>query len=576
MELLIHASAPSSRKDDERFKRQAQTYLAFESAQHVDFRVPEYSSPAAVDLGVFVEKHGTEDDAMVEGWALPGFMDDTQLARTALESQLATSSLQQGFCAFEPDMDQPSGQDIHRQPEPNMSQSANEASHQPLEHGLGSAVQHDVKDFRGASAPSTGVGKRRRSESDGRISEHRPSSLPSPFVPMQQGGEWVVGYIGKSQQKEAPPSTPTKRPANISLFQQSRESSSNGDDIASQLPSTYSLSDATTKGSGNEPDLPIPSPTFIFPTTPNRMAESYVTVHPIASLAHASQTTCSPAITSHRPTQNHHVPSTSEVPPSTKDQNIQDDPIRGAGAAFQACEIVGRMEQSHSTPNYGTSSRARAVCGHAGLQVTEPVIAMPPPPPPPTLRAANKALGAAPVTPAKPAEILEIQELSRTIEPGPPATSCARFNSHVTPALIGLYNKLDLSSRYKPNHVSRSVRQSERGYWLVQTHSWSVALQIDFWRFLEQWIGSGKAGWGVWCTRDMKDDEEDDDDDGKGQKDSGTQPAGSEPNAGRVKVFCWGEVVQHVYLMLYVASKSKIRKVAPAWIDADGEVIVQI
>jgi hypothetical protein len=43
-----------------------------------------------------------------------------------------------------------------------------------------------------------------------------------------------------------------------------------------------------------------------------------------------------------------------------------------------------------------------------------------------------------------------------------------------------------------------------------------------------------------------------------------------------VRVFCWGEVVRHVYLMLYVASKSKVRKLGLKWIDAEGEVVVQM
>jgi hypothetical protein len=43
-----------------------------------------------------------------------------------------------------------------------------------------------------------------------------------------------------------------------------------------------------------------------------------------------------------------------------------------------------------------------------------------------------------------------------------------------------------------------------------------------------------------------------------------------------VRVYCWGEVARHVYLMLYVASKSKVRKLGLKWIDADGEVVVQM
>ena len=44
----------------------------------------------------------------------------------------------------------------------------------------------------------------------------------------------------------------------------------------------------------------------------------------------------------------------------------------------------------------------------------------------------------------------------------------------------------------------------------------------------------------------------------------------------RVRVFCWGEVVKHVYLMLYVASKSKVRKLGLKWEDAGGEIVVRM
>ena len=45
---------------------------------------------------------------------------------------------------------------------------------------------------------------------------------------------------------------------------------------------------------------------------------------------------------------------------------------------------------------------------------------------------------------------------------------------------------------------------------------------------------------------------------------------------GLVKVFCWGEVVPHVYLLLYVASNNRVRKSGLQWVDAEGEVVVRM
>jgi hypothetical protein len=41
-------------------------------------------------------------------------------------------------------------------------------------------------------------------------------------------------------------------------------------------------------------------------------------------------------------------------------------------------------------------------------------------------------------------------------------------------------------------------------------------------------------------------------------------------------VYCWGEVVEHVYLLLYVASDGRVRRMGLQWIDADGAVVVQM
>ena len=42
------------------------------------------------------------------------------------------------------------------------------------------------------------------------------------------------------------------------------------------------------------------------------------------------------------------------------------------------------------------------------------------------------------------------------------------------------------------------------------------------------------------------------------------------------KVYCWGEIVPEIWLLLFMASHRQIKGCGAAWIDAGGEIIVQM
>ncbi|KAK5691393.1 hypothetical protein LTR97_011386 [Elasticomyces elasticus] len=144
-------------------------------------------------------------------------------------------------------------------------------------------------------------------------------------------------------------------------------------------------------------------------------------------------------------------------------------------------------------------------------------------------------------------------DLPLTIRPPEPEVAVGGFTTHLTPTLSWLASSDKIKDVYTPISVSRPIRPLERGHWLVDTSSWPTEAQIAYWRFLENKVGSGEVGWGVWCTRD-----------------------GDEEVFGTVQVFCWGECVREVYLMLYVASTSRVRKCGLRWVDGEGSVVVRM
>lgn len=107
----------------------------------------------------------------------------------------------------------------------------------------------------------------------------------------------------------------------------------------------------------------------------------------------------------------------------------------------------------------------------------------------------------------------------------------------------------DLSSRYRPI-IKRGVEAFDRGYWHLDCTTWSSETRLDTWKFLVNYVGSGLAGWGVWCRRDASHDS--------------------------IRLYCWGHIVKHTYLLLYLASGRQLKTTGAKWIGADGEVSLEV
>jgi len=83
-------------------------------------------------------------------------------------------------------------------------------------------------------------------------------------------------------------------------------------------------------------------------------------------------------------------------------------------------------------------------------------------------------------------------------------------------------------------------------------------------------VGEGRAGWGTWCVREYVDVVREEIIVNEG-KDVGEGESRREEVA---KIYCWGEVVGEIWLVLFLASSRKVKGVGARWIDAGGQVVV--
>jgi hypothetical protein len=120
----------------------------------------------------------------------------------------------------------------------------------------------------------------------------------------------------------------------------------------------------------------------------------------------------------------------------------------------------------------------------------------------------------------------------------------------ITNHLHKLSEKMSLAILYQPISQTRDLRPMERGHWIVNCQDWNNGLRKRFWDCLGNFVGKNMAGWGVWCIR---------------SEDHGT-----------MRVYCWGIIVGHIYLLLYLASESKIKGVDAQWIGGDGQAVIKM
>ncbi|KAE8360829.1 hypothetical protein BDV27DRAFT_133915 [Aspergillus caelatus] len=175
------------------------------------------------------------------------------------------------------------------------------------------------------------------------------------------------------------------------------------------------------------------------------------------------------------------------------------------------------------------------------------------------------------------------------IRPPLPPISKEKFTTHITPTLKMLAARLK-SRTYRPLEQIRELDKLERGHWYLRinvveagahdsiipwqesngAYIWDMPMFCRFWSFLSEFIKEGRAGWGVWCIlEDLL---------------SVQLPHNTQESALRevdtrqltLKTYAWGEIASHIYLLLFLASERRIRKMGAQWRDSRDDVVIQM
>ncbi|EEP76535.1 predicted protein [Uncinocarpus reesii 1704] len=194
-----------------------------------------------------------------------------------------------------------------------------------------------------------------------------------------------------------------------------------------------------------------------------------------------------------------------------------------------------------------------------------------------------------------PSGLTSLPDLPMEIRPPrPPMSDTARFTTHITPTLHMISEQLNPSRYFKPAYQARQLGKLERGYWQLRipvnankqaatsneddgdsttnasttsswtgpTRPWTLDHFLRFWNYLAEFVGQhGRAGWGVWCYCDSAEG----------------QPKVDSVQQLDVRVYAWGEIAAHIYLLLFLASHRAVKRVPHVqWRDGKGETIIRM
>lgn len=559
--LLVHAGAPSSKRQDDGYIAQAEAYASALECHRGRIRIWEVREDRrllTVEPGVGEATEALEDMTSIEDQVQTSsqvsqhyeqaelersstkrlrapdsleYIDDTQLACTALESQLFASS---------PVVAAHTGtsKDVHSVVS-SVENRGSSSQQQARSSGKG-CTQRSPLARKPARVSTSTTPPRRRAESapvsqssyirtplSGRASKRvrRESPERLDFEP--------ANLFRPIQEQPLPRPDPSGQASTIALVhhsgdENSAEDTTFSDETTSELPTSYSVSDLVSDSQGN--------------SLQDRVRNGRSSSDP-GPVSHSLDDTFDPPSDL---LQSEHRDVTVEEP-FAEVRTLEPNPAdAGSGDADQSDVGASPVHVQEQVPHDSTRANAYLDNDH-------------------------KAPRPRHVDPSADVEEApsELLELATEIHAPRPTTAAKTFKTYITKELRDLHDSL--ASKFSPTMALRPISTHERGHWLIDCVSWRPTKKLTFWHHLECWIGNGSAGWGVWCTRGS--------DEYLVPSNSLARPSNAADARGQfrfVRVYCWGETVSHIYVLLYTASEGSVRKLGLQWIDSKGDVVVRM
>lgn len=586
VKVLAHAGAPSTFKDDARYKAQALAYLDFQGFQAftiTDKEQVQQNTPAvASDCH---DDHVTEsiqkgrasfaiplDVTRLDETTLPlpnslAYLDDTQLGYTALESQLLTSSLitpaarshkrrASAKSAFSEALATSSVQETP----PETFQGQNDTDEQTPSSYLRSPELNQ-------SSKKPRLIDKLRDERAGLAPAELSGSPPKAL-------EQQV-----SSPSHAPPDKLKSDSASGERFlphHDAREVQDPSIDMNSELPTTYSLSDISTRSPRSllrSQQRSTSDPTAL-PSPPRKQRRSQVSLpasQPVANNNAGAPIPRHVPLTSRDASKEaaHHPVRDKANASARIERDIESDLVQTARHVAKEERNISTIKPINAFNSSTEPTKRRTPCEHDDAQgqtinTAKPALAPPKSPRHSTASPTPQHPKPVPKT-APPPQPPRPTLPTNQIHPLPPTPQTTPFTTHLTPALSFLKTPASqISTKYAPLTQTRPLEPLERGHWLLSTGSWGGEVQHKCWKFLQAFIGDGRAGWGVWCEREAGGY--------TGEEGGEGEIRGGEGEV--LRVWCWGEVIEEVWLVLYVASMSKVRRAGARWVDSDGVGVV--
>jgi hypothetical protein len=162
-----------------------------------------------------------------------------------------------------------------------------------------------------------------------------------------------------------------------------------------------------------------------------------------------------------------------------------------------------------------------------------------------------------------------------------------------------LTDRLRPERTYKPTQQTRNLDALERGHWFVkfnlgskeqkrqkqhkqgnqkeEDQIWPHASFETFWKFLNDFIAKdGRAGWGVWCILERSPTPSERTSTNPSNADMAESIDDSASVPVSLKIYAWGEIAMHIYLLLFLASERRIRGMGAQWRDAGEHIVLQM